>query len=179
MEIPNPDLISLFITWTTYGAWLPGDSRGWRKWKAGEQQPQPWLQDWCKQRMKEEPVVLDVIQRRTVEEVITRHAKHREWELHAVSARSNHVHVALSLIPKVSKSANRFSDGIKRVRDEFKANATRVLRQLETPIQNDKIWTKGGDIQVIDSLEGLYRVVLYVSEAQDRMDRLDIERTGG
>ncbi|MFT5304083.1 MAG: hypothetical protein ACI814_004907 [Mariniblastus sp.] len=53
MEIPNPDLISLFITWTTYGAWLPGDSRGWRKWKAGEQQPQPWLQDWCKQRMNE------------------------------------------------------------------------------------------------------------------------------
>ena len=47
-----------FITWTTYGTWLPGDRRGWRKWNAGEQQPCPLLEAWCRDRMKEGSVTL-------------------------------------------------------------------------------------------------------------------------
>ncbi|MEX1027188.1 MAG: hypothetical protein WD049_04175 [Candidatus Paceibacterota bacterium] len=54
----NPPL-TYFITWTTYGSWLPEDRRGWRKWKAGDQQPRPLLEAWCRDRMNEEAVVLN------------------------------------------------------------------------------------------------------------------------
>ena len=163
--------ISLFITWTAYGSWLPGDVRGWMKWKKGEQQPQPVLEDWCKARMKGGPVLLDDQHRKTVDEVIHRHSQIRGWELHAVSVRSNHVHVAVTVVPKTGNKDSRAVDGIKRVRDELKANATRVLRRCENPIANEKVWTKGGDMQFIDNDENLERVVIYISEAQDRMDR--------
>ena len=121
--------------------------------------------------MKEKAVLLDAQQREVVENVIREHAEHRNWELHAVSARSNHVHVAVTLIPKAGNQNYRLADGVKRVRDQFKANATRVLRQDEVPIQNEKVWTKGGDIQFIDSDDNLEQVVICILEAQDRMDR--------
>jgi hypothetical protein len=28
-SIPMDDPLALFLTWTTYGQWLPGDERGW------------------------------------------------------------------------------------------------------------------------------------------------------
>ncbi|MEM7453113.1 MAG: transposase [Planctomycetota bacterium] len=163
--------ITLFITWTTYGSWLPGDSRGWVKWKKGKQRPQPHLEDWCKGRMKEKAVLLSPEQREAVESVIRKHAEHRGWELHAVSARSNHVHVAVTVGAKNGNQEERVVDGVKRVRDQFKANATRVLRQGANPIQNEKVWTKGGDIQFVDTDDDLEQVVIYITEAQDRMGR--------
>jgi hypothetical protein len=59
----------------------------------------------------------------------------------------------------------------KTVRDQFKANATRVLRAIPKPIANEKVWTKGGDIEFIATDDDLERVIVYVNEAQDRMDR--------
>ncbi len=151
---------ALFITWTTYGTWLPGDHRGWRKWKRGQRPPQPRLEEWCRDRLMEQPVLLNEVQRRAVENVILEHAEFRQWILHAVSARSNHVHAAVSAaaIPK-------------QVRDQLKANATRALRALPNPVSNEKVWTKGGDIEFIDTDDDLEKVVLYITEAQDRMDR--------
>ena len=43
------DYAGFFITWTTYGTWLPGDARGWRKRIGGEQQPRPLLEAWCRE----------------------------------------------------------------------------------------------------------------------------------
>jgi hypothetical protein len=28
-DIPMADPLAYFLTWTTYGTWLPGDERGW------------------------------------------------------------------------------------------------------------------------------------------------------
>ena len=82
------DPVTLFITWTTYGTWLPGDGRGWQKWKAGQQQPQPKLEEWCRARMKDKPIFLTERQRAAVEDVIRQHTAIRGWELHAISVRS-------------------------------------------------------------------------------------------
>ncbi len=110
--------------------------------------------------MTEEPVRLNLTQREAVEESIRTHAKIRGWKLHAVSARSNHVHVAVTA-----------TGPPKRVRDQFKANGTTALRGLPNAITNEKVWTKGGDIELIDTGEDLEHVVLYIVEGQDRMDR--------
>lgn len=151
--------LTYFITWTTYGSWLPGDVRGWRKTNAGPQAPQPLLADWCRDHMKEEPILLNETQRNAVENVCRRHSAIRSWRLHAVSARSNHVHVVVTANASPQK-----------VRDQFKANATRALRELPGAITNEKVWTRGGDTEVIDGDESLEKVVQYVLEAQDRME---------
>jgi len=156
----HSDAIKLFITWTTYGTWLPGDNRGWRKWKAGQQQPQPLLEEWCRDQMKEQPLILNQCQREAVEDVIGEHAEIRGWDLAAVSVRSNHIHVAVVAAAPP-----------KQVRDQFKANATRILRNMVSPVTHEKMWTKGGDIQFIDTDEDWEQVILYIVVAQDRMER--------
>jgi len=160
LAVDTDDPITLFITWTTYGTWLPGDRRGWRKWKSGDQQPQPRLEEWCRTQMKNQPLILNQNQRQEVEQVIRKHAEIRNWQLHAVSVRSNHVHVAVTACAPP-----------KRVRDQFKANGTTALRRMACPPIHEKVWTKGGDIEFIDTDDDLERVVIYITEAQDRMER--------
>lgn len=110
--------------------------------------------------MTEDAVLLTGTHRQRIETVCHEHTKIRGWTLHAVSARSTHVHIAVT--------ANAEP---KKVRDQFKANATRVLRQEPDPIRNEQVWTRGGDIEFIYDEEALERVVQYIVEAQDRMDR--------
>jgi REP element-mobilizing transposase RayT len=95
-----------------------------------------------------------------VETVCAEHAQVRGWQLHAVSARTNHVH----LVVTADRAPNI-------VRDQFKANATRVLREGPDPIMNQRIWTRGGDVEVVNGQESLEQVILYVTEAQERMGR--------
>jgi hypothetical protein len=28
-QVPMDEPLAYFLTWTTYGSWLPGDERGW------------------------------------------------------------------------------------------------------------------------------------------------------
>lgn len=150
-----------FITWTTYGTWLPGDQRGWRKMNKGHQQPQPLLEKWSRNQMNEPSVLLNKLQRNKVETVCLEHSQIRGWTIHAISARSNHIHLVVTADVAPSK-----------IRDQLKANATRVLRQDPDPMTNTKIWTRGGDIEIVDGGENnLERVITYICEAQDRKDR--------
>jgi len=110
--------------------------------------------------MKEQSVLLNMNQRKKVHQVCLRHAKIRGWVLHAINVRSNHVHLV------VTADADP-----KKVRDQFKANATRVLRQPPDAIVHEKIWTRGGDTEIIDGDESLEQVVLYVTETQDQKDK--------
>ncbi len=152
--------ITYFLTWTTYGTWLPGDRRGWRKWNSGAQESKPLLESWCRSQMQEEAILLNRHQRQKVQEICEHHAEIRGWVLHANNARSNHVHLVVTADAAPNK-----------VRDQFKANATRVLRQPPDAITNEKIWTRGGDVDIVDGEENLEQVILYVTEFQDRMGK--------
>lgn len=156
MDHPN----TYFITWTTYGTWLPGDQRGWRKANQGNQNPQPKLENWSHNQMLEEQVLLNALQREKAESICQRHVRIRQWILHAISVCTNHVH----LIVTTDAAPNK-------VRDQFKANATRVLHQPPNELTNKKIWTRGGDCEMVDGNENLDQVVVYVNEAQDRVGR--------
>ncbi len=149
-----------FLTWTTYGNWLPGDARGWRKKNAGHQSPQPLLQEWCKEQLRYDPVLLDHKDRETVEDACREHCEFRGWTLLAVSARSNHVHAVVVA-----------DAGPKVVRDQLKANCTRRLRSQPKPLQVEQTWTKGGQVDILDTDDDIQSAVIYVLEAQDAMDR--------
>lgn len=60
---------------------------------------------------------------------------------------------------------------VEEVRDQFKANATRVLKNEPSPLKCEKVWTRGGDTQIVDGESALEQVKVYILEAQDRMGR--------
>ena len=66
-----------------------------------------------------------------------------------------------------------------RFRDQLKANCTRVLRERWPQFVDRPVWTTGGDWQCINSEDELEQVIVYVSEAQDRMQLDDRKKKTG
>ena len=58
-ELPMPDPLAYYLTWTTYGTWLPGDERGWVKFGRGQQQPDSIRKIEAEARMTEDACRLD------------------------------------------------------------------------------------------------------------------------
>lgn len=154
----NAEPLAFFITFTVYGTFLQGDARWWRSRGKGPLPPQPMLERWHRDRLKHEVLLLDKIQRAIVESEIRRLAEYRGWKLWQVNARSNHVHIVVT--------ADRFSGA--KVRDQIKANCTRVLRDSTPEFVDRPVWSVGGDWQCINSEDELGVVVMYAGEAQER-----------
>ena len=154
----NHEPLAFFITWTVYGTFLQGDERGWRKRRKGYQPPQPLLANWHAERLKHNVILLDNDHRQMVNAEIHRLSEFRGWKCWASNARSNHVHVVVT--------AADFSGA--KVRDQFKANCTRVLRECSSLFAERPVWSVGGDWECINTDNDLEIVVAYVVEAQDR-----------
>ncbi len=120
-EEPLPKPLAYFFTWHTYGTWLPGDERGWVKYRRGHQPPAELKKLDAIARMREDAFLLDLEQRHLVEATIADHCRLRGLTLHAVNCRSNHVHVVLS-----------GDDPPDVVRSQLKAWCTRKLKDLES-----------------------------------------------
>jgi len=156
-----PDPLAFFITWTTYGQWLPGDERGWIRSGHGWQPPNPKTHESAESRLTESICWLVRQQRDIVEQTITDHCRIRNWDLHRVSCRSNHVHVIVS--------ADRDPEAI---RDQFKAWCTRKLKEQERlrghgPKIREKWWTEKGSIRFVGDSISLEAAIEYV-DSQDK-----------
>ena len=149
--------IAVFITWTTYGTWLPGDDRGWhRRGEGGIKPPNELMKTSAQSEMKESPFKQTKADRAIVEDTVNRHCDIRGWKLHAVNARSNHVHVVVT------------ASGYKpeTVRDQFKAWCTRNLKPIYS--DRERFWTEGGSCRRINSEEDLVAAIKYTLDVQDR-----------
>ena len=149
-------MVGVFITWTTYGTWLPGDARGWRSRKSGHQLPDPMLEARSELKLISNPIVLRTADRIAVEAACQKHCDVRNWTLHTVNARTSHVHVVVSAYVKPQV-----------VRDQLKANCTQSLRAQADPLFCERTWTKGGDCQVLFDEDDLFDAIDYVKNAQD------------
>ncbi len=154
----SDDPIAFFITWTVYGTFLQGDERGWKRRIRGHQAPQPRLASWRRERLKYTVQLLDEVHQSVVESEVDRLAVFRRWRIWAKNARTNHVHVVVT--------AGGYAGD--KVRDQFKANCTRVLRERWKQFVDRPVWTTGGDWRCVNDEDELEQLVLYVSEAQDR-----------
>ncbi|QDS96143.1 hypothetical protein FF011L_49510 [Roseimaritima multifibrata] len=159
----NKDLLAYFITWTCYGTFLPGDSRGWTKWHKGEMIPRPQLEDWCRDQLSESIVWLDDLQRNAVNSVVCKHCKIRGWMLHEVNCRSNHCHVVVT--------ASLYKGEV--VRDQFKSWAKRKLKEdqrsefgMEGHVR-EHWWTRRGSVRYVFDEESLDAAIRYTRDAQD------------
>src|SRR5208283_3273580 len=119
-EPPMPEPLGFFLTWTTYGTWLPGDERGWVERGRGFQLPDPIRKREAEARMTEDACILENEQRLVVDKTITDHCRIRGWKLYILNCRTNHVHVVVT-------AARKPDD----VRNQFKAWCTRHLKALE------------------------------------------------
>ena len=157
----NNETLGYFITWTVYGTFLQGDSRWWSDRDQGTKPPQPLLERWHRDRLKHPVVLLTQRHRECVEDEIKRMCDYRSWKLWAVSVRTNHVHVVV----------NASDHSGKQVREQLKANCTRVLRKFDRQFVGRPVWTSGGYWTHVNSEDGLEQVIVYTNEAQDRMER--------
>jgi REP element-mobilizing transposase RayT len=148
--------LAFFITWTTYGTWLPGDDRGWQILKRGGiQAPDRDRELAAKKKMTESSFVMSEVHRSLVEQTVRKHCEIRRWHLHTLTARSNHVHVVVT--------ASGY--GPKTVREQFQAWCTRRLK--EVVVGRENFWTERGNGRCINTTADLERVIQYCSEAQD------------
>jgi len=106
--------------------------------------------------MSGDVVILRKQDRIVCESAIRDHCDHRNWHLVAVNARTNHVHVVVIA-----------DAGPKKVRDQLKANCTGKLRAQVDPLNRAKTWTKGGDIEFLDTEQDIYDAAIYVLDGQD------------
>jgi len=93
----HDDPLAYFITFTVYGTFLQGDLRWWRSRGKGSQPAQPQLEQWHRSRLQHDVLLLDTDQRSAVEKETARLCNFREWKLWSANARSNHVHVVVSV----------------------------------------------------------------------------------
>ena len=155
------DPIAYFITWTTYGTWLPGDERGWTKRGEGPQPPDPDREDAARQAMTESAVILTEEQRVIVGDTIVRKCQSKNWVLHARNVRTNHVHVvvtAAGVVPEI-------------VREQLKAWCSQELSSaagLKGRSHNGRRrwWTERGRIDTLFTDEDLEGAARYVIEGQ-------------
>jgi REP element-mobilizing transposase RayT len=153
--------LAYFITWTTYGTWLPGDERGWlMRGSSAIRAPDPALQSAAEAAMTEEPVVLTPAQRDLVTSVVRKHCQIRQWTLYAVNVRSNHVHVVV-----------RAPIAGDEVRAQFKAWCSRRLSQQAGLLGHGKNglrrwFTEKGDVRWIKDESYLADAIQYVEEFQ-------------
>ncbi len=153
--------LAYFLTWTTYGTWLPGDERGWcKRGSRVVETGDPDLRDAARSAMTEEPVILTQAQRDLIDAVIVKHCAIRKWTLHARNVRTNHIHAVVSAALVGTE-----------VRAQLKAWCSRRLSEragLTGGGDNGKRrwFSERGDVEWIDDHEHLENAIRYVDELQ-------------
>lgn len=151
------DPVTYFLTWVTYGTWLPGDRRGWVEYHQGWQVPNAVLELESAARMTEGACLLTLPQRSAVNGQIAVTCQLRKWHLHAVNCRSNHIHIVVSA----------WGVNPRKIRIDLKAWATRCLKERFDPAR-ENWWADRGSIRHIHSEASLEAAIQYTVVAQDR-----------
>jgi REP element-mobilizing transposase RayT len=151
---------ALFITFTTYGTWLHGDERGSvdRSHNRPGMPLRPGNFHLRRNRhalLRQPPFILGPRERTAVDAAIREVCAYRQWDLHALNVRSSHLHAV------VVGDANG-----KRAMNEFKAYATRRLVREGTVPPGRRVWTEGGSVRIVRTVDELERVCWCVNMEQ-------------
>ena len=149
--------LGYFITFTTYGSWLHGDSRG--SILKGETtkllSENPALRAYEKSIQEHQTVVLDREAREIVKQAILQTCRFREWLLHAAHIRSTHIHVVL----KAGASPERLLI-------DLKAYATRMLRK--NGYKRQRFWTRHGSTRYLNTTSQMNKAIHYIISEQGK-----------
>ena len=152
--------MTYLITFACYGTWLHGDSRGSID-RHHHHPGSPYLSpspSWerFERSLQHDPAYeLDGAARRIVLEAFQKVAAFRGWPLTAARIRSKHVHLVVDL-EGTAEAAFR----------DFKAYATRRLRQCGQEPGRTRWWARSGSAVRLPDRESVNRAVRYVVEEQ-------------
>ena len=154
--------VAYFITFTCKGARLHGDSRGSvdpGHAEYGEEycESNPIRASSAAQRMGNSAFALAPELRSVAGAAIQGVCHHRNWVIHGLAVRSNHVHVVVTA-PGAEPE---------RVMNDFKSYATRRLREAGLIGSSVKPWTRHGSTRYLWKETDLAGAVDYVREHQD------------
>ena len=152
--------LAYFITFTTYGVWLHGRDTGSVDKEHNQPgvsflPPDPIRETEMRGNMREAPYLLDDHRRPVVLETIQEVARHRRWQLHACHVRTNHVHIVVAADAKPEK-----------VMSDFKAYASRRLKERLGESADCKRWTQHGSTRYLWNEEQLSAAVEYTVHGQ-------------
>ena len=153
--------LAYLITFRCYGTWLHGDARGSID-RFHDQYKSPYLPrsdrrvEVAQRLLKSRPELLDAMRRKIAEEAIRAVCAYRDWHLHAVSVRMNHVHSVAS-IGTVSPD---------RALNAFKAYATRLMRQRNCWKHQHSPWSDRGSKRYLWNERSVALAVDYVLNGQ-------------
>ena len=163
-----------FLTWTTYGTWLPGDHRGFVGQALDESgafvnynqigmlpaPPDPQWNRTAEQNLQSPAVVLNHEQAEAVFDQRQETASIRSWLLIAVGIMRTHLHLVVG-VPSDPDPEKLLGD--------FKAYGTRRLnRERGQPLGNSW-WTKGGSKRKLLGEQALTNAVEYVRQQANPM----------
>ncbi len=154
-----------FLTWTTYGTWLPGDERGFvgpiligKGYRATHNQPgtdydckQRGLTQFAAKNQKTETVRLTRQQAATVADQIRSTATFRQWKIGALAVMANHIHlvVAVSGDPEPSTLLR-----------DFKSFCSRELNRIDGATK--RWWTQSGSTRKLPDESAVIAAIRYV-----------------
>lgn len=165
MHVP----IGYLLTWTCYGTWLHGDTRGsvddeHNHFNTPRLPPHPGRLRAEHAALKHESVTLTDPMRRVVRDALVDHCAVRGVLFQAMSVRTNHVHLVTT--------AGQSPPGELLAR--FKARATRVLREANLARADANLWTRHGSTRYLWDSADLAAAKRYVLERQGPTDEFTV-----
>ena len=155
-----------FLTWTTYGTFLPGDKRGAtgilhdpsggiieHNQLGQEHIPESHsLAQWSKLQMRGDAIRLNREQARVLLNQFHCTASFRKWRLLAVAIMDNHIHLGVNVHSDPEPET---------ILHSFKSYGTRALNiQWDKP-DSDTWWTQSGSKRKLDSDASVLRAIRY------------------
>ena len=149
-----------FLTFRTYGTWLPGDPRGTvnrlRRGRGESLVPGSIsLALRARSLLRRPAVVMTRRQRPIVHNAMVECCAWYGWELHALNVRSNHVHalVTADVPPELAMT-------------RLKVRATRELVRVGEFQRGDRVWARHGSTRHIFGERGFLAAWTYITHGQ-------------
>ena len=142
------------LTFSTYGSYLPGDSRGSTDRHIGYRKAEPRLEEHRKTMIEPAFQLSRYQDRRAVRDAIVELCAQKGWWLAALHVRTTHLHMVVDA--DVSPE---------RILQACKSYATRALKGM-CEVPNHKYWTRSGDIRRLHAGRVLASAIHYVLDGQ-------------
>jgi REP element-mobilizing transposase RayT len=160
-----------FLTWTTYGTWLPGDKRGFVSNVRDGPGPEirhntpgtpfdadlPPLEQAARSRQKGPPIRLDHRQAEILFEQMLETSGFRSWLLMAVGIMANHCHLVVAVPGDPDPS---------KLLQDFKSYGSRVLNQRWGKPASGTWWTDSGSKRKLPDEQAILGAISYVVQQQ-------------
>jgi len=153
--------IAYFITFHTYGTWLHGDRRGsidrkgWNVPGTPMVTPDPMREQEERVLRNYPPVTFNKHQRKAIDEAIRNVIAYKNWTLHALNPRTEHVHVVVTALKRPELIMN-----------SLKSWCTRRMREAGLWTRENSPWSRHGSTRYLWDEQDLANVCDYVNYGQ-------------